>query len=57
MGTIFNEGLSPELLEEMFHSDEKCYWFLADLKWGTLLANPPPHPSMRHPEKRDAGKW
>jgi len=33
MGTIFNEGLSPELLEEMFHSDEKCYWFLADLKW------------------------
>jgi two-component system, sensor histidine kinase LadS len=33
MGKIFNEGLSPELLEEMFHSDEKCYQFLADLKW------------------------
>jgi len=33
MGKIFNEGLSPELLEEMFHSDEKCYGFLADLKW------------------------
>ncbi len=33
MGKIFHEGLSPELLEEMFHSDEKCYQFLADLKW------------------------
>jgi hypothetical protein len=33
MGKIFNEGLSPELLEEMFHSDEKCYEFLAGLKW------------------------
>ena len=33
MGKIFNEGLSPELLEEMFNSDEKCYRFLADLKW------------------------
>jgi hypothetical protein len=33
MGKIFNEGLSPELLDEMFHSDEKCYQFLADLKW------------------------
>jgi len=33
MGKIFNEGLSPELLEEMFHSDEKCYQFLATLKW------------------------
>jgi len=33
MGKIFNEGLSPELLEEMFQSDEKCYQFLANLKW------------------------
>jgi len=33
MAKIFNEGLSPELLEEMFHNDEKCYQFLADLKW------------------------
>jgi hypothetical protein len=33
MGKIFNEGLSPEMLEEMFHSDDKCYQFLADLKW------------------------
>jgi hypothetical protein len=33
MGKIFNEGLSPELLEEMFHSDEKCFQFLANLKW------------------------
>jgi hypothetical protein len=33
MGKLFNDGLSPELLEEMFHSDEKCYEFLAGLKW------------------------
>jgi hypothetical protein len=33
MGKIFNEGLSPEQLEEMFHSDEKCFEFLANLKW------------------------
>ena len=33
MSKIFNEGLSPEQLEEMFHSDEKCYEFLANLKW------------------------
>jgi two-component system, sensor histidine kinase LadS len=33
MGKIFNEGLSPKQLEEMFHSDEKCYEFLANLKW------------------------
>jgi hypothetical protein len=33
MGKLFNEGLSPELLEEMFHSDVKCYEFLAGLKW------------------------
>jgi hypothetical protein len=33
MGKIFYEGLSPEQLEEMFHSDEKCLEFLAKLKW------------------------
>jgi len=33
MGEIFNEGLSPEQLQEMFQSDEKCYEFLAKLKW------------------------
>ena len=33
MSKIFNEGLSPEQLEEMFHSDEKCFEFLANLKW------------------------
>jgi hypothetical protein len=33
MSKIFNEGLSPAQLEEMFHSDEKCFEFLANLKW------------------------
>jgi Transposase zinc-ribbon domain len=33
MAKIFNEGLSPEQLEEMFQSDEKCFEFLANLKW------------------------
>ena len=33
MSRIFNEGLSPEILNEMFRSDEKCLEFLADLKW------------------------
>ena len=33
MSKIFNEGLSPEQLEEMFHNDEKCFEFLANLKW------------------------
>ena len=33
MSKIFNEGLNPEQLEEMFHSDEKCFEFLANLKW------------------------
>lgn len=33
MSKIFNEGLSPEQLEEMFHNDEKCLEFLANLKW------------------------
>jgi hypothetical protein len=35
MGKIFNEGLSPEQLEEMFHSDERCFEFLANLKWAS----------------------
>jgi len=33
MAKIFNEGLSPEQLEEMFQSDLKCFEFLANLKW------------------------
>ena len=33
MSEIFNDGLSPEQLDEMFHSDEKCLEFLANLKW------------------------
>jgi len=33
MSKVFNDGLSPEQLEEMFHSDEKCFEFLANLKW------------------------
>lgn len=33
MSKIFNEGLSAEQLEIMFHNDEKCYEFLANLKW------------------------
>lgn len=33
MSKIFNEGLNPEQLEEMFHNDEKCFEFLANLKW------------------------
>jgi hypothetical protein len=33
MSRIFDEGLSPEQLEEMFHNDEKCLEFLANIKW------------------------
>lgn len=33
MGKIFDEGLSQELLDEMFHSYEKCLEFLAGIKW------------------------
>ncbi|HEY3371606.1 MAG TPA: transposase [Prolixibacteraceae bacterium] len=33
MGEIFSEGLSPEQLEEMFVSDDKCLEFLASMKW------------------------
>jgi len=34
MGFIFKKELSAEQLEELFRSDEKCYEFLAELKWG-----------------------
>jgi len=33
MGKIFKTELSGEQLEELFSSDEKCYEFLAELKW------------------------
>ena len=34
MGAIFKNELDNKRLEELFHSDEKCYEFLAHLKWG-----------------------
>jgi hypothetical protein len=34
MSTIFNKDLSTEQLTGLFQSDEKCYEFLAELKWG-----------------------
>jgi hypothetical protein len=33
MSGIFKKELSPEQLDELFQSDEKCLEFLADLKW------------------------
>jgi hypothetical protein len=33
MSIIFKEVLTPEKLEELLNSDEKCLEFLADLKW------------------------
>lgn len=33
MGAIFNKELSQKQLDELFHSDEKCLEFLAELKW------------------------
>jgi hypothetical protein len=33
MGAIFKKELTPEQLEELFVSDDKCYQFLAELKW------------------------
>jgi hypothetical protein len=33
MSKIFQDQLSIEQLEAMFHNDEKCYEFLAELKW------------------------
>jgi hypothetical protein len=33
MSTIFKKELSNEQLKKLFTSDEKCYEFLAELKW------------------------
>jgi len=33
MSKIFGDNLSPEQLDEMFRSDEKCLGFLAGIKW------------------------
>jgi hypothetical protein len=33
MSGIFKKELSEKQLEELFSSDEKCFEFLADLKW------------------------
>ncbi len=33
MSRIFNDKLSPEQLNELFESDEKCLEFLSELKW------------------------
>ena len=33
MSMIFKKELNAEQLEELFQSDEKCFEFLADLKW------------------------
>ena len=33
MSKIFNDSLSPEQLNEMFRSDEKCLEFLSGIKW------------------------
>ncbi len=33
MSRIFGDNLKQERLEEMFHNDEKCLEFLAEIKW------------------------
>jgi hypothetical protein len=33
MSGIFKTELDDKRLEELFSSDEKCYEFLAELKW------------------------
>lgn len=33
MGLIFSKDISVAAVEELFLSDEKCFEFLADLKW------------------------
>jgi hypothetical protein len=33
MGQIFKKELSREQVEELFHDDEKCLKFLAEIKW------------------------
>ena len=34
MGKIFKTDLNEKQLEELFSNDEKCYEFLAEVKWG-----------------------
>ena len=34
MGSIFKYELNQEQIEELFHNDEKCFAFLAAIKWG-----------------------
>lgn len=34
MNKIFTKDLTQEQLDELFKSDDKCYEFLASLKWG-----------------------
>jgi hypothetical protein len=34
MSAIFKSELDDARLQELFNSDEKCYEFLAELKWG-----------------------
>jgi hypothetical protein len=34
MRAIFKKELTPEQLEGLFQSDEKCFEFLSELKWG-----------------------
>lgn len=34
MSKIFNESLSQEELNELFTNDDKCFEFLAKIKWG-----------------------
>jgi hypothetical protein len=34
MSPLFNKELTAEQLNELFQSDEKCFEFLAELKWG-----------------------
>jgi hypothetical protein len=33
MGVVFKAELDDKKLEELFNSEDKCYEFLADLKW------------------------
>lgn len=33
MSRVFKKELSEEQLEKLFNSDEKCYEFLAEMKW------------------------
>jgi hypothetical protein len=33
MGAIFNKEISEKQLNELFQSDEKCFEFLAEIKW------------------------